>query len=273
MQEIFFYQPVINIEHPRFNELFSFLTGTRKTTTREETIRISCSSLIPLTIKRIILQKGTLVLNGFPDKKQFLLIDKLNCLIENISTKNLAVKFDLKGEIPSSSKGNISCKGKFKAISQEVNLTGEIKAKNIYLPYFNSLFEPNNNFNIENGLLQLHSNIQCQNNWLVSSNLVTLENLYISFPQGKKEKHKIFGLPVKIVTNFFKTDKISFNLPISGDIRDPQFGFSTAISQMLLKAFKEKFKDSTAKTLSKKMGRKIGGKIDKLFRELFNLKK
>ncbi|MCK4532185.1 DUF748 domain-containing protein [bacterium] len=272
-QEIFFHHPIINIEHPRFNEIFSCLTGAIETKNAEEIKNISSPLSIPLTIEKIILKKGKLVFNDYPDEKQSLLINNLDCLVKNINVKNSGVKFSLKGEFPSSPKGNIFCKGEFLTVDQKVNLTGEIQAKNIFLPYFNSFFEPNCNFNIKNGILQLHSIIQCQNDWVVSSNLVTLENLHISFGDGMTKTQKIFGLPVKIVTDFFKTDKISFNLPISGDIRDPQFGFSTAISQMLLKAFKDKFKDSTAKTLSVKMGRKIGGKIDNLFREIFYLKK
>ncbi len=272
-QEISFHQPVINIDHPRFNEVFSCLTGTIGTKNVEETKNISSSLSIPLTIEKIVFKKGKLVFSSYPDNNQFLLIDNLDCLVKNINVGNSGVKFGLKGELPSSPKGNISCKGEFLTVNQKVTLTGEFQAKNIFLPYFNSFFEPNSNFNIENGVLQIHSIIQCQNDWLVSSNLVTLENLYIRFGDGTAKTQKIFGLPVKIVTDFFKTDKISFNLPISGDIRDPQFGFSTAISQILLKAFKGKFKDSTAKTLSIKMGRKIGGKIDKLFREIFYLKK
>lgn len=274
-QRIVLYQPIINLGHQRSNEILSFLIGLAREETSREITKATYKHLIPFTIEKVIFKKGKLIFDDFSKEEHFLVIDNLDCSIENIGkySKELPLKFGLKGEFPSLLKGSLACKGEFTSLIQKVNLTGEIKAKDIYLPYFNPLLGSDSNFSIKNGTLQLHANIRCQNNWLVSSNLVTLENLYISFEEGMVAKQKIFGLPVKIVTDFFKEDKISFNLPISGDIRDPQFGFTTAISQILLKAFKGRFKDSTARTLSAKMGRKIGEKIDKLFREVFHLKK
>ncbi|MFC1500885.1 hypothetical protein ACFL58_00330 [Elusimicrobiota bacterium] len=190
----------------------------------------------------------------------------------NVAIKNMPVKFnedrpfsvELSASIPSFEKGFINLDLQFNSVRPNLDFEGEFKAKNVSIPYFSPMFREGDEVIVQNGTLEIRSNIHCVDNWLTESNVISINKLNLDI-----SSKKIFGIPAEVATEFFESNTVTFDLPISGDIRNLNYDFETASTQVMYKALQGRFKsDAFTKKISERFGKKIGKKLDVLFAKL-----
>lgn len=212
------------------------------------------------SVREIHIENGTLTAD-LQNGSSFCIFTKVNAFVENPflakSDKKLPLSIKVDAKIPSQKKGAVKVNLRFDSISPKLNFTGEFEVKNVSVPYFYSLLHPARDVAINDGTIDIKSTIHCADNWLTVSNVVSINKLDVRIAQKK-----VFGISTELITEFFKNNNVTFDLPVNGNVHSLRFDFSTAVTQIMMKALQDKLKDDSAVLkVSEKLGRKIGGKL------------
>ncbi|MBN1384427.1 MAG: hypothetical protein JW983_06080 [Elusimicrobia bacterium] len=219
------------------------------------TVPANSEYLSGIDIESIIVEDGILTTNLLDDKA-FIPLGDISASISSI--KKLPLEMKIVGVLPAKRKGALDLELKFQSF-KKLNFEGKFKLKNIYTPYFNSLLGAENDIKINGGEVDVKSNIHCSDDWLTVSNIISIDKLDLEVSQKK-----LYGIKSELITEFFRKNNVTFDLPISGNIRSLRFDFSTAATQIMLKALQEILEDPDDVTkYSEKLGRKIGSKMGK----------
>ncbi|MBN1621899.1 MAG: hypothetical protein JW871_04845 [Endomicrobiales bacterium] len=192
---------------------------------------------------------------------------KKNGFVEVLNNGELKIKYlnsskhfhlKAKGQIPFKDQGQFNSDLYLTSLLPNIKVEGVAEFKNVPLSYFYSIFSTSDKTTITEGSVEITSTIHYSTNYLTTNNIITIENLDID----TKEK-KLFGMPSVLVKEFFRENTVTFNLPVNGKLDDLKFDFNAAMTQILIKALKEKFDNNDfLKGIAEKFGRKIGEKLE-----------
>ncbi|MCX5781315.1 MAG: hypothetical protein NT145_01215 [Elusimicrobia bacterium] len=171
------------------------------------------------------------------------------------------VRVKASAKIPSVKPGVLDLNLNFNSLAPKYNFAGEFKATDIYVPYFSPFLKGNDEIILKNGTLEIRSNVNCTENWITASNMITLNRLSM-----ESTSKKIFGIPKDVATQFFEANNVAFDLPINGDIFKLKIDFKTASTQVMYKALQGRFKsESFTRRVAESFGERIGEKLQELF--------
>ncbi|OGS27970.1 MAG: hypothetical protein A2297_06095 [Elusimicrobia bacterium RIFOXYB2_FULL_48_7] len=222
-----------------------------------------------IQINNFQVKNGTLVL-ALIEKNTYYLVEKVSFNIKNpFSSGKLPVVMELEGKFESQENSLIKTNFTFGDCSTKMNFKGTLEIEGVQASSFYSLLNSKQETIVNSGTIDIRSTFHCADDWVTASNIVTLDKLDII-----TSEKKLFGIETEVVTGFFKSNDVSFDLPVIGNIHSLKFGFSTAATQVLMKALQERLKDEDFRNkIADKMGRKIGGKLEESMAELFYNKK
>lgn len=146
------------------------------------------------------------------------------------------------------------------------NFEGEVRLKDFSLPYAAAhLFPPDPDVQIQEGLLDLRTQLTCKDDWLTASHLVEIKNLKVAVSERTKT---LAGLPVKRLKDVLDIEYVSFVVPMNGSVSDPHIGIASSVEQILLKILEGKIEDKDERDrFAQRAGIYIGNKIDRALKE------
>lgn len=262
IEEILFTKPRINVKY--LGKIKSIVAVPVYPHTNRTTIGVGVYSkyLSGIDVQSIVVKNGLLTAD-LSDENAFVPLNDIDASISSIKKSTLNIK--ISGVLPAKKKGIAELELKFRSFSEKLNFEGKFRLKNIHIPYFNSLLGVENDVKINDGEVDVKSNIHCSDDWLTVSSIISIDKLDVGVSQKK-----LYGIKSELITEFFKNNNVTFDLPVSGNIRSLRFDFSAAVTQIMLKALQGILEDKAdVLKYSEKFGRKIGGKIGEDLTKLF----
>lgn len=142
-------------------------------------------------------------------------------------------------------------------------LEGEIQIRDLSLPALYRTWGRDPELQILSGRLDVKTQFTIGGDQLTASHLVEIKDLRVD-PGARK---KLFGLSVKRLKDVLVIDRLSFVVPMSGSVQDPQIGFATSLEQILTKILDGKIDDpEDLRTWARRGGNYFGAKADAAWR-------
>lgn len=142
-------------------------------------------------------------------------------------------------------------------------LEGEIQMRDLSLPALYRIWGRDPELQILSGRLDVKTQFTIRGDQLTASHLVEIKDLRVD-PGAKK---KLFGLSVKRLKDVLVVDRLSFVVPMSGSVQDPEIGFATTLEQILTKILDGKIDDpEDLRTWARRGGNYFGAKADAAWR-------
>jgi len=154
-------------------------------------------------------------------------IYNINGDISGLSSKNSSrANIDLKGKVDKYAP--VIIKGSVNPLSHDVYTDIDMLFKGIELTTFTPYSGKFAGYKIDKGKLSLGLNYKLSKNILVAENMVTLDQLTLGEVVNSEEAT---SLPIKFALSLLKDANgvIGFNLPIRGDIDQPDFHYSSLV--------------------------------------------
>jgi len=158
-------------------------------------------------------------------------IQELNGSIRELSSEQLAhAQVDLKGKVDKYAP--VTIKGKINPLSEEAYTDIDLKFQGIGLSNFTPYSGKYAGYEIDKGKLTLELNYKLNKNLLEGKNHIVMDQFTLG---AKVVSPDATNLPVKLAIALLKDSKgmIDINIPVSGDLNDPEFSFG----QIIIKAF------------------------------------
>lgn len=160
--------------------------------------------------------------------------------------------------------GTWSGRFSFREPMAPLSAEGELRLERVELPKLVGALFPAAGVRVESGTLDLKSQIAVVDDRLTASHLVEIRDLKID-PGDRK---RILGLSVNRLKDLLEIDYLSFVVPMSGSLDDPQIGIASSVEQILYKVLEGKVEDpEDLRKWSRRGGQYLGNKIDRAFRE------
>jgi len=160
-------------------------------------------------------------------------IQNLNGTVSTLdSSSRTPAKMHLKGQV--GQYGQVQIDGKLLPLKPEQNTQLTLLFENLEIPDFSPYAVKFAGREIASGKLDLDLEYQLKNSKLVGENAMVLHD----FALGKKIDHPgATDLPLDLAVALLKdsADRISLDVPVSGDMNDPQFNYGKVVSQALRK--------------------------------------
>lgn len=160
-------------------------------------------------------------------------IQNLNGTVSALdSSSSTPAKMALKGQV--GEYGQVQIDGQLLPMKPEENTQVELLFENIEIPDFSPYSVKFAAREIASGKLDLDLKYQVKNSRMQGENTMVLHD----FALGKKVDHPgAMDLPLDLAVALLKdsSGRISLDLPISGDMNDPQFSYGAVIGQALRK--------------------------------------
>lgn len=142
-------------------------------------------------------------------------------------------------------------------------IDGEIQVRDLSLPALYRTWGRDPELQILSGRLDVKTQFTVNGDQLTASHLVEIKDLRVD-PGAKK---KLFGLSVKRLKDVLVVDRLSFVVPMSGSVQDPQIGFATTLEQILSKILDGKIDDpEDLRAWARRGGNYFGAKADAAWR-------
>jgi len=192
----------------------------------------SGESAMAVTVGRVVLTDAAADFSDFSLPLPFSAkIENLNGSMTTISTRSSeASSVTLEGKVDDD--GFVQVTGSMTPLDPSANTDITVTFQNVFVPKFSSYTIPFAGREIASGSLDLSLGYQVTNGQLVGENSVTLRNLEL----GEKVPHPdAVSLPLGLAVALLKDvdGKIDIDLPVRGDLNDPEFGYGRVIGKAL----------------------------------------
>ncbi|MDX1335244.1 MAG: DUF748 domain-containing protein, partial [Gammaproteobacteria bacterium] len=163
-----------------------------------------------------------------------------NFSVKNINTSNINQATDIDMSAVINRYAEISTKGHIKPFMDIPDASLKTSISGVNLTRISAYAVDRSGYRINNGSMNLESDLKIENNIIDETIRLKLHNLELEV--GDKEKASAtdaklaIGLPAALSMLKDSKDDIKLNLPITGDLTDPNFDFSHAITVVLSKA-------------------------------------
>ncbi len=170
-------------------------------------------------INRLHIDKGDIQFNDFSNNKKFAIaLNPLTIEADSINKSNKTVKIDLKsGVIPS---GNISANLSINP-QDSSNFDLQYHLQKLPLPLFNPYIIPYTSFPFDKGILEFKGKWHVRDMMIQSTNhLILIDPRTAKSTKNKDTK----WVPVPLIIAFSKKGNvIDYEIPITGNLKDPKF--------------------------------------------------
>jgi len=192
----------------------------------------SGASAMAITIGRIVLTGAAADFADFSLPLPFSArIENLNGNMSTISTRSSeASTVAFEGKVDDN--GFVRVAGSITPLDPSANTDITVTFQNVFVPKFSSYTIPFAGREIASGSLDLSLGYQVTDGQLVGENSVILRNLEL----GEKVPHPdAMSLPLGLAVALLKDvdGKIDIDLPVRGDLNDPEFGYGRVIGKAL----------------------------------------
>ncbi len=227
INSIIFLSPFLDIKKDK-NGIFNFsklFKKSKKREEREEKKRKYLFFIDKINLKNLVAYYYD---NSLPKVVEFNLED-VDAKINNISSKEILLSdLSIKGKI--NQNGYLNVKGNFDYKKMKEFMKMRIDIQNIPLTIFRGYSIKYLGYDIKGGRVSAYSKYKIENSKLNMQNRFTIKDIKL----GKKLIDKNIPLPLAI--SVAKTNNIiTLNLPVKGDLNNPNFNWSKVIAETLIK--------------------------------------
>ena len=192
-------------------------------------------------IESVQLDKGSLAFTDASVSPSFtskLLLDKLSLSSLSNAPEGLSSQIDLQGGLNSHSK--IQASGTFNAFSPNPSSTIKLSIEALELLPFSPYLDQSAGYRIKHGQLNSTVQINMQSSELDSKAELNFNKLKLepASEDARKRLNKQLTMPLDVALNTLrdKNKNIQLNIPVTGNISDPNFSFSDILKQASAKA-------------------------------------
>lgn len=142
-------------------------------------------------------------------------------------------------------------------------IDGEVALRDVSLPALYRLWGSDPDLRILSGRLHVRTQFNVRDDQLTASHFVEIRGLRVD--PGRRKK--LFGLSVRRLRDVLDIESLTFVVPVSGSVRDPQIGFAASLEQILTKVLENKTDDpEELKSWARRGGQYFGAKADAAWR-------
>ena len=167
-------------------------------------------------------------------------ITKLNLGSLN-SNNNTPLSFDLNAVVNESAQ--LKLLGKITPFSNEKNGDWDLNLKSLSMPVISPYAGKFSGYFLESGKFTINSSGKIDKNAISGKNNISIQNLAVrsAGTDATKKTNSSLSMPLDIAISVLENDdgKIELSVPISGDINDPNFGYSSVLNILAKKGLKQ----------------------------------
>ncbi|MEM5527705.1 DUF748 domain-containing protein [Gammaproteobacteria bacterium AS21] len=171
-------------------------------------------------------------------------IQKLSLSSLNSASKNAnstPLSFDLNAIINDSA--NLSLLGKITPFANEKSGDWDLNLKSLSMPVISPYAGKFSGYFLESGKFTINSSGKINKNALSGKNNISIQKLAVrsAGTAATQKTNSSLSMPLDIAISVLESDdgKIELSVPITGDINDPNFGYSSVLSILAKKGLKQ----------------------------------
>jgi hypothetical protein len=237
------------------------LNIVNKNLSKLENVKIIVEKLDVCFITKKISIKNIRVLAKVEENTFINVVNKAEGSLVYMPEEN-SLSLKLKGDVPYEDSGRLSTDITFTSLFPELSFKGSINTKNVPIAYFYPYLADTKKTQVQKGKADINTTFAYSKGKLDSNSRINLDDITI-----QSSEKKLFGLPAELVADYLNNNSISFNLPVKGRMNKLDYGFNTAVTEILTDALDEKFKN---KNLLNKIAEKYGNKAGKTITDIIS---
>ncbi len=229
------------------------------------------------SLKELIVKKGKIV---FADGKvgQTNKVDNIMITVSGFSTQSppdsLDTEFKMEANVSTPHPAEIKSWGRGNFLGEKISFEANFELDKLEISHFSPYYKEQLPATVNSGTFNINSKTSCKKSILDSQNHVLMKDLKLT--PYKEGKMMFLGVPISQIVEFLRSNqgRIEFDLPVTGDLENPQYSILSVVGQVFRHALKDKVGGQVKKIVGEKVGEKIGkgrkylgGKTGKLFQK------